>query len=66
MLFLAGRPPNVFVIPSTTWLSPERPSLLVSRDYEGKTSKPEWGLKLSVRSVSSLEPFAFDRIAPQL
>ena len=36
--FETGEPPKLYVIPSTAWRRPDR--LLVSRDYEGKKSKP--------------------------
>ena len=42
-----GNEPMLFLIPSEDWKQPNR--LLVSRDYEGKKSKPEWGLCASPR-----------------
>jgi hypothetical protein len=32
-----------------------------SRDYEGKKSKPEWGLNLSRRTIPLLEQYRFER-----
>jgi hypothetical protein len=32
--------PSLYLIPFIAWNQPD--SLLVSRDYEGKKSKPEW------------------------
>jgi len=47
VLFLPGRAPDFYLIPSTVWLSPDG-KVFVSRDYgEGKKSKPEWGINLS-------------------
>src|SRR5438128_2318526 len=42
LLFFQGKPPQIYLVPSTVWANPN--SLFVSRDYEGKKSKPEWGL----------------------
>ena len=63
-LFTCGSMPDLYLIPSTTWLSPN--ALFASNDYEDKKSKPEWGLRLSEKNLPMLEPFTFDRIAPTL
>ena len=57
-LFETGAPPRLYLIPSTAWLEPN--PLLVSRDYEGKKSKPEWGLNISRRNMPLLDEYAFD------
>ncbi|AEA47642.1 hypothetical protein [Archaeoglobus veneficus] len=49
VLFFDGEPPQLYLIPSKEWLKPN--ALLVSRDYEGKKSKPEWGLNLSKKNL---------------
>ena len=53
-----GQPPSLFLIPSLAWMMPD--ALLVSRDYEGKKSKPEWGINLSHRNRPLLDKFNFD------
>lgn len=58
VLFLPLKIPQLYLIPSTAWLSPN--PLLVGHDYEGKKSPPEWGINLSSRHIHLLEPFAFD------
>ena len=35
--------------------------MLVSHDYEGKQSKPGWGINLSTRNMAALEQYRFDR-----
>ena len=52
VLFFDGEPPQLYLIPSKEWLKPN--ALLVSRDYEGKKSKPEWGLNLSKKNLPLL------------
>jgi hypothetical protein len=58
VIFQEGRKPDLFLIPSRAWESPTQ--LLVSRDYEGKKSKPEWGINLSHRNLPLLEPYRFE------
>jgi hypothetical protein len=64
--FFEGEVPQLYLIPSTTWLEPN--SFFVSRDYgqEGQTSKPEWGLNFSTKHLPLLAPFAFDQIIQRL
>jgi hypothetical protein len=37
-----------------------------SHDYEGKKSKPEWGLNLSKRNLPLLSHFAFDDVVQKI
>jgi len=64
VLFFDGEPPQLYLIPSKEWLKPN--ALLVSRDYEDKKSKPEWGLNLSKKNLPLLSRFAFDKIVQEL
>ncbi|MBW2083894.1 MAG: DUF4365 domain-containing protein [Deltaproteobacteria bacterium] len=59
-----GVEPRLYLIPSTAWKKPNE--LLVDRDYEGKKSKPEWGLNLSKKNMGLLEDYAFSKILPKL
>lgn len=59
VLFLKGQPPEFYLIPAQAWASPS--ALLVSRDYEGKKSKPEWGLNLTAKTLSLLAPYVFTK-----
>ena len=56
--------PNIYLVPSVTWKSPN--ALFVDRNYEGKKSKPEWGLNLSNRNIPLLEKYSFERIVNSL
>lgn len=64
VLFFDGKPPQLYLIPSESWLTPD--ALLVSHDYEGKKSKPEWGLNLSKRNLPLLSHFAFDDVVQKI
>jgi len=55
-----GLEPSLYLIPATAWKKPN--SLLVSRDYIGKKSKPEWGLNISKKNMSLLEEYTFDKM----
>ena len=63
-LFSDNASPALYLVPSTAWLKPN--SLFTSRDYEGKKSKPEWGLNLSQRNLPLLMPFAFETVVESL
>lgn len=56
--------PELYLIPMTAWAKPDK--LFASRDYQGKKSKPEWGLSLSPANQPLLEPFQFHLIIPTL
>jgi len=64
VLFFDGEVPQLYLIRSTAWLEPN--ALLVSHDYEGKKSKPEWGLNLSKKNLLRLAQFAFDEVIQRL
>ncbi len=64
VLFSEGKAPRAYLIPSTAWAEPN--AFLVSRDYEGKKSKPEWGLCLSQKNMPLLRAYEFHKIAPKL
>ncbi len=59
-----GKEPTLYLIPSKAWESPD--ALLVDRDYEGKKSKPEYGLNLSVKNTPLLEQYKFSDIVAQI
>jgi hypothetical protein len=52
-----GEEPNLYLIPSLAWKNAN--TLLVDRNYEGKKSKPEWGLNLSLKNLPMLEEYSF-------
>jgi hypothetical protein len=60
VLFVTHQAPELFLIPATAWHTPN--SCFVSRDYEGKQSKPEWGLSVTRQSYPLLAEYTFERI----
>jgi len=60
VVFVNEEPPNLFAIPSLEWERPNK--LLVSRDYEGKKSKPEWGLNISQKNWGLLKEYEFEKV----
>jgi len=64
VLFTQASPPELYLIPSTAWLTPN--DLLVSHDYPGKKSKPEWGINLSKKNSQILSEYEFDKVAEKI
>lgn len=59
-LFYEGREPELFLVPSARWLSPDK--VFSDRPYGGTLkSKPEWGLSIARKTLPILSGFAFDR-----
>lgn len=58
VLFAESAAPELYLIPSTAWLSPNE--LLVDRDYEGRQSQPEYGVNLSKKNMGALEQYRFE------
>jgi hypothetical protein len=60
-VFTEGRLPDLYLIPSTAWQTPDR--LLVDRAHY---DVPEWGINISKRNKSLLERFRFDEVVATL
>jgi hypothetical protein len=62
LLFNDGRLPDVFVLPASLWRNPD--SMFVDRNYdkEGQTSKPEYGISLAKKNISTLEKFRMEEM----
>jgi hypothetical protein len=57
LIFFQKQSPEIYLIPSLAWEKPN--GLLVSYDYIGKKSEPEWGINFSGRSLPLLEQYRF-------
>lgn len=64
VLFTDGQTPDHYVIPLSRWETPN--SLLVSHDYVGKKSDPEWGINISKKNMPALERFRCDDVIMSL
>jgi len=58
LLFEDGLLPNVYLIPAKAWN--ETNTLLCEKNYEGKISKPEYGLNLSRKNETLLERYGLE------
>lgn len=63
-IFNEGKAPNLYLIPSLSWQQIN--ACLVSHDYIGKKSDPEWGVNISKRNLPLLEKYAFENIVKSL
>jgi hypothetical protein len=52
-----GFAPAVYVVPSEEWLESAPP--LTDRDYEGRASEPEYGIKIGRASLPQLRRYAW-------
>lgn len=65
VIFDEDEKPKLYLIPSFDWqLKPSK--LLVNYDYEGKKSKPEWGLRLNKSTLYLLNEYEFDKVIENL
>lgn len=64
VLLHQAREPELYLIPMEAWLTPN--ALLVGRDYEGKSSRPEWGANLSAKNQVLLDQYRFDKTVATL
>ncbi len=62
VLLSEGSEPEMFIFPATAWLNPANP--FVDYDYEGKASKPEYGLRLSKKNLPAIELYRFEGRLP--
>lgn len=63
-VFHPNREPELYLIPMTAWLAPN--PLLVSREYEGLKSAPEWGINISRKNQPLLDIYRFERVIETL
>lgn len=59
-----NKAPSLYLIPSTAWNSPS--GCFVDRNYEGKKSKPEWGIQVARKHMEQLRSYLFDLTAERL
>lgn len=64
-LFYEGREPELFLVPSLRWATPD--AMFCDRPYGGELkSKPEWGLSISRRVLPMLNEFKFESVVERL
>ena len=61
ILFEDNKEPTLLLIPSLDWQNKTH-SFLVERNYEGKKSKPEWGISITKSNVEEVKSlYSFDK-----
>lgn len=55
MLLIDGEHPDMYIIPTSAWR--QKSSVFVSHDYEGKKSKPDYGVNVSRKNMPELEKY---------
>ena len=57
VLFLERQKPELYLIPSFVWREPNK--LFVDKEYEGWKCEPEWGIRLSQKTITLLRRYTF-------
>ena len=60
-----GQYPNAYIIPASAWKRGDNPALIY-RSYEGKKSKPEYGINVSRKNMPFIEDFKINDIINSL
>lgn len=58
VFFIEEKEPDLYLIPSTAWLEPS--SLFADHNYEGRKSRPEYGLNISKKNLPELRKYRFE------
>ena len=56
-----GKHPVTYIIPATAWDKSSQ-TVFVHRTYEGKKSKPEYGLNISAKNMLCLEKYKLENV----
>lgn len=60
MLLIDGEHPDMYIIPTSAWR--QKSSVFVSHDYEGKKSKPDYGVNVSKKNMPELEKYHIENM----
>ena len=60
MLLINGEHPDMYIIPTAAWR--QKSSVFVSHDYEGKKSKPDYGVNVSKRNMPELAKYRLEKM----
>ena len=60
-----GELPVSYIVPATVWKN-DVTGMFVHRTYEGKKSKPEYGIKLSVKNMPLLEKYKLEKMIDRI
>lgn len=59
-LLTDGEHPVSYLIPASVWQNTD--TVFVHRKYEGKKSKPEYGINLSAKNIPSLDKYKLEKM----
>ena len=60
-----GELPVSYIVPATAWKN-DVTGMFVYRTYEGKKSKPEYGMNLSAKNISFLENYKLEKMIDKI
>lgn len=60
VLLIDGEHPDMYIIPTSVWR--QKSSVFVSHDYEGKKSKPDYGVNVSKRNMPELAKYRLEKM----
>lgn len=60
ILLSDGEHPRMYIIPTSAWR--QESTVFVSRDYDGKKSKPEHGVNVSRKNMREIEKYAIEKM----
>lgn len=60
MLLIDGEHPDMYIIPTSAWR--QKSSVFVSHDYEGKQSKPDYGVNVSKKNMPELAKYKLENM----
>lgn len=65
LLLTDGEHPDIYIVPATAW-NDANSKLFVYHAYEGKQSRPEYGINLSVKNLPLLAPFKLENMLDKI
>ena len=60
LLLSDGEHPTAYIIPASTWVQESK--VFVHRTYEGKKSKPEYGINISKKNLEVLDKYKLENM----
>jgi len=62
LLFVNGKIPDIFLIPSGVWQKPNEAFVIRNYDKPGQKSAPEYGINVSQKNYGVLEKYRFQEV----
>lgn len=65
LMLTDGEHPKMYIVPAAVWRE-RNDSAFVYRTYEGKKSKPEYGINISAKNIDSLEQYRIENMIEKI